>query len=833
MSKPEKVQLGRTTIPLSDLVEDPRGCEEMLVEIITQDWNENHYLTFGATLRPFARAADLAHWNQFLLERYKPLYLSAGHTCRDCSRGPCDLALSAGPCGRPLPVFKSLHSLRLACRGTLSQLVISRQLLDFALKSRGADTPVSMGKNITFADAAPSIALLTGLPVKTLADLDKAQSYAEQQLGELMTAALNGQGDAAGLEAMAFHAGSLLLIAMEVAEIIKVACFEFPSAGNLPMEELEDFPPASTLCGLGALDREKPALVFTGDDFLPAWTAVHHLQKENLTGQIEVGGIGAVGCDLARFYPAARVLTTAPRVMKVIKAGLADVLVITEGCRAVNADIVSAAQRIGTKVISTSRSQTFGLHDRTGAEISSIVAELLSGAPGVVIFDAGKAGVVAGEVARRFKRLFSSLGADSLMSHWAAKCMASTTCLDACFNACPYNLDIRRAVKESAVGDVSPLARLFTACDFCGRCEDACPEGVPIENLLVQSAGEEIREDKAVMRPGRGPVPEVEIRAQAFGLTFGNCPGIVAVIGCGTGGMKNEAAYIAKELVSINCVVFTAGCLTLDIAKSFDEKRRQFIFQQFGSAALARSLVNCGSCTAQVHIVDEFMKVARLGGAVSHYANLMEAADYVYNRVFYSVILWGLPLDRMYALAAGYAQRGIPVIAGPASGLDFPRFLAGDKHDRRKWIDYHGAIGIKREVEPAPHHLLIPAENKEEAIIMAVKLLMRSSEQRESRLSSLEAYINFHQKFFGELPDDWVLYVRSDQELPVRTRIKLLNLLRDRYGWEIENYRIKKARTRDGKLVPIEEYTDHYGIEQAGYATCLADFVQRRKREGS
>ncbi|MDY7036477.1 MAG: hypothetical protein SV375_10015, partial [Thermodesulfobacteriota bacterium] len=117
-------------------------------------------------------------------------------------------------------------------------------------------------------------------------------------------------------------------------------------------------------------------------------------------------------------------------------------------------------------------------------------------------------------------------------------------------------------------------------------------------------------------------------------------------------------------------------------------------------------------------------------------------------------------------------------------------------------------------------------------IIMAPKLLIRPLDLRDSRLTHIETYMDMHDRYYGGLPNDWSLFVRSEHELPIMKRIKLLKILRDEYGWEIEGSRVIKAKNREGKLLPIDEYISSYGIEQGHYATRLESLTLDIAKKG-
>jgi len=94
-------------------------------------------------------------------------------------------------------------------------------------------------------------------------------SYGEGQLAKLMAAGYSGTGDQPHFESMAMHAGSILLLAMGVSEILKVSCFGFLSAAKQKIDKLENFPPAKTTGGWASIQAGKPVIAFAGDG-LPA-----------------------------------------------------------------------------------------------------------------------------------------------------------------------------------------------------------------------------------------------------------------------------------------------------------------------------------------------------------------------------------------------------------------------------------------------------------------------------------------------------------------------------------------------------------------------------------
>jgi len=242
--------------------------------------------------------------------------------------------------------------------------------------------------------------------------------------------------------------------------------------------------------------------------------------------------------------------------------------------------------------------------------------------------------------------------------------------------------------------------------------------------------------------------------------------------------------------------------------------------------ATLKGLVNCGGCSADSHILASMFKFAQLGGGISIKANFDQPADYSLNRAPFAVIIWGAASDKMLAKAAGFARVGAPVVIGP-SGFTFSRMLVGNKYHRPDWTMYDGLTGDTREVDPSPPHLIYPVETREEAVTMALKLCFTTCALRDPRLSTIDNYTEIHEKYFGQLPDDWTYYLRSPLELHVMKRMRFLKILRDEHGWEVDRTTARKVRNRDGDLVSMEQYIDEYAIKQGRYATMVERLIMR------
>ncbi|MDY6835873.1 MAG: hypothetical protein SVY53_13850 [Chloroflexota bacterium] len=118
-------KVGTTEVDLTLICRDPRGVEENLSWIVENDFQEQRYSQFDIRMFPFADAADIDDWDKELLRRYLPLYTNA----QDSEAKAASL------------------SLRRSCAGCLSQMVASREMLDYAIKVYGRDKPISWGEN--------------------------------------------------------------------------------------------------------------------------------------------------------------------------------------------------------------------------------------------------------------------------------------------------------------------------------------------------------------------------------------------------------------------------------------------------------------------------------------------------------------------------------------------------------------------------------------------------------------------------------------------------------------------------------------------------------------
>ncbi len=819
--------VGKTKIDISKTVRDVEGMEDLVKDAIETIWNPNLVNQIKVWLHPFAHANDIAEWDRILLDRYPPLYTNIQTKCSDCFQGPCDLSKGKGVCGIDCDTYQAKLSLLTACKGLASFASDCRDLLDHCIKKNGIDTKIKWGKALTYGFM--NVHVLAGLNLDTLADANKVLSYIEAQLAEMLTSASQGHDcNVIDIESKTFHAGSLLLAAMDIAEVLKFSFFGFLWSGDQELLDIKDYPEPYTQAGLGSVDTSKPVVVFIGNDFLPAYEAVQYIKKENLMDKIEVCGVGAAGHDLIRFYEPAKVLVTPVKLTKLLRLGMADVLVVSDSC--VKVDILEEAAKTNTRVIATSFKQSFGLVERSFDPADDIVKDLVDGLDSVLVFDKVKAAEIAIKAVQQVKpkRKDSYLLSLDQVKEQAAKCDGC----DACFRACPNRIISSKVILPAKDGDTSLLAELCDSSLFCGKCEAACPQNIPIMDMILASSSEKIAEDNIRMRAGRGFISQLEIRDIA--ITAFSMPGMVNITGCGNyPGSDKDVAWLANEFVSTNFAVTVTGCAAVDAARHFDEKTKKFLFERFPALYNPRCIANIGGCSSHgMAAASPNYKLGYVAYKCPYRGTFEMLADMMIKGAAV-LILWGPATDLMYTLATAHARAGIKVLVGP-HGSNFKRYLMGNKYDRSKWWALHGYEGYKKEIEPLPEHLIFPIETKEEAFALTCKMCFGFQDLDTARINKFDLWLNSYRKWFGKtLPDDWHLFVKKDVDMPATKKAKLLRLLAEEHGFEVDKKRgrITKFKHRDGRMLDPGQMVDEYGMKIGLYATLLSRLVYGKRTD--
>ena len=827
-----EVKVGKTVVNFDDIVRDASGIEDILADALTDPrhgWAERKLQQIEAKLHFFPCARDLNEWDNILLERYHPLYVPSSDLCTFCTLGPCNLISSNGACGMDMKTKMANESLINSCRGASVQLSRARDLVKEALKRFDKDKEVSHGDKARY----PSInaTVLVGFDLHNIDDVDRALSYGEQQLSELMAStAFGNECNVADLEAKAFHAGSIGFLADEIAELIKESCFGLCSASNVDLVNLADFPHFIDQ-GVGSVDISKPVILFSGNSVVVGVEAISYLNSQGIVEEVEVCGIGPAGLDLGRVYEGTKNVGSALKLLKVIRLGVPDVVVVGDQC--VHMDILQECKKIGAPVITTTHKSYMGLEDRTDDDVTSIVSDLAEqNVPGVLVLDSKKAAEIAVEVGRNVseKRKGKAFLPD------IGSTVESCDACGKCGEVCPNELPLVKAMEEAKKGNFDILSEdVYDSCLFCVKCEGACPKTIPVMSVILKSAEDKIAQEKYRMRPGRGTPAELEFRDVALAFGFGSVSGIVGLVGCGGyAGADKDVGFMANKLIELNYLVLTAGCAATDMACYYNDFKERHLYEAWNGLFQIEGIVNCGSCTALSHIARGFYKYTHVIARTPMRANFTEQADYIFGKLPCAVIMWGPVTEQMYSAAAAYARMGVTVVLGP-HGSKFNRFLLGDTEDREKWWCYDGFTGRKHEVEPCPPHLIVPVETKEEALVMVTRLLFRTNDFRDGRISKFDSYLTMYEDYFKGLPEDFHLYVRADAELPWTRKHKLLRILRDKYGWETDLKKgvIIKAKHRDGRLLSPEEFANEYGIRVGQYSTFLERLVFKPEARGT
>jgi acetyl-CoA decarbonylase/synthase complex subunit alpha len=219
----------------------------------------------------------------------------------------------------------------------------------------------------------------------------------------------------------------------------------------------------------------------------------------------------------------------------------------------------------------------------------------------------------------------------------------------------------------------------------------------------------------------------------------------------------------------------------MSIAMYKDEEGKS-PYEAFPGAFDAGGIVNVGSCVSNSHIAGAAIKIASIFARRRLRGNYEEIADYILNRVGAVGVAWGAMSQKAAAIASGFWRLGVPVVVGP-HGLKYRRMLLGRKDKPEDWYVYDARTGEKVYVGPAPEHLFYAAETKEEAMVMIAKLCMRPNDTTKGRAIKLSHYIDLHKRFFGTMPDDVHLFVRTLADVPLTMRDEVVEILEEK-GWK-------------------------------------------------
>jgi len=721
---------------------------------------------------PFPSITELREWDLQLLKRYKPLYMPFCDVCCLCTLGKCDLTGDKrGACGIDMAAQQSRFFLLNCCIGASAHVAHARHLVEHLIERHGRRFPIDVG-GVTVEVEAPIIRLVCGIRPKTLGDLEDILDYVENQITHLLSSTHTGQeGSNIDFESKVLHAGMIDHVGMEVADMAQIAAYGFPKADpEAPLVEI----------GFGVIDLEKPVIACIGHNVPPAIEIVDYLKTNGLYGKVEVCGLCCTAHDLTRYNPEAKIVGPISWQLRFIRSGVPDIIVIDEQC--VRVDSLVEAQKIKAPVIVTSNKICLGLQNRTRDPVDKIVADLVEArVPGVLILDPAKAGEVAVrtavEVAPKRKK-FKALPDVAEIIESAKKCASIGECND-CRRACPNDLPIPEAMIEATTGNLNKLADLYEECVGCARCESACRAGNLVHTFIIKAAEKKLKEEKFKIRAGRGAIQDLEIRKVGSPIVLGEIPGVVGFVGCANyphGG--REVAEMCSEFAKRKYIVVASGCSAMSIAM-YKNEEGQTPYEIYPGDFDAGGLSNVGSCVSNSHIAGSAIKIASIFARRALRANYEEIADYILNRVGATGVAWGALSQKAQSIASGFWRLGIPVLVGP-HGSKYRRMLLGRKDHEEDWYVYDARTGDRVYIGPAPEHLFYTAETKEEAMVMITKLCMKPNDTTKGRAIKLTHYCDLHKRFYGTMPDDIHLLVRTVADVPITMKDEILKILKEK-----------------------------------------------------
>jgi acetyl-CoA decarbonylase/synthase complex subunit alpha len=340
-------------------------------------------------------------------------------------------------------------------------------------------------------------------------------------------------------------------------------------------------------------------------------------------------------------------------------------------------------------------------------------------------------------------------------------------------------------MEAAAKGDLKLFAYLYEPCIGCVRCESqgVCPVGIYPHNMIIGSSKMKMEQEKFKIRSGRGAIRDTEIRKVGGPIVLGEIPGVIALVGCpnySEEGWKDDA-LMAEEFAKRRFIITTSGCAAMSIGMYKNEEGLS-LYDAYSGAFEAGGIVNVGSCVANSHITGAAIKIANIFAKRKLNSNYEEIADYIHNRVGAVGIAWGAYSQKALSIASGCWRLGIPVIVGP-QGSKYTRALLGRKDKEEDWNVIDARSGKKVYGAPAPEHLFFTAETREEAMVLVPKLCMRPNDTTKGRSIKINHYVDLSKKFYGTIPDDIHLYVRTHADIPVTLKEEILKIL-NKKGWK-------------------------------------------------
>jgi acetyl-CoA decarbonylase/synthase complex subunit alpha len=743
-----------------------KNLEISIGRVVDESWAE----PMGPT--PMPSLTTLRDWDMKLLNKYKPFYMPDCDLCCLCTYGKCDLTGGKrGACGLDIGA-QSSRIVLLACSiGAATHTGHARHVVDHLIEKYGRRSPIDVG-GLNVKVEAPVTRLVTGIRPQTLGDLQDVLEYCETQITHCLSAAHTGQeGNNLDFESKAFHAGMVDQVGMEVADIAQVSTLNFPKAEpEAPLIQM----------GIGSVDTSKPVIMCIGHNVIPSVGIIDYMVDNKLADKLEVVGLCCTAFDNTRYYNKAKIVGPISWQLRFVRGGFADVVVLDEQC--VRTDMFDEARKVHAPVIAASEKNCMGFKNRTDDDADAIVADLVSGkSAGVLILDPEKVGEVAVRVALQvapIRKKFKNLPSLDELIKEAKTCRQCNICQ----RSCPQDLKIPEALKAAAEGNIAPLTDLYEYCIGCGRCEEACPQKLNIHSMIVKAGEKFMLEESNYCRAGRGAVQDVEIRNVGSPIVLGEIPGILAVVGCANYPKGGKDVYdICREFALRRYIVVTSGCSAMS-AGSYKNSEGKTLYEEFSGGFEAGGVLNVGSCVANSHIAGAAIKVANIFAKRNLRGNYEEIADYIHNRLGAVGLAWGAYSQKAASIAAGFWRLGVPVLVGP-HGSKYRRMLLGREDKPEGWEVYDARTGDKVNVGPAPEHLFQTVETPQEAMVAIAKLCIRPNDTWKGRSIKLSHYVDLHKRYYGCMPNDLHLFVRTMADVPMTMKDEFTKIL-EAHNWK-------------------------------------------------
>jgi len=732
---------------------------------------EDAFEKLGPT--PMPSITSLRDWDMKLLNRYKPFYAPFCDQCCLCTYGKCDLTRGKkGACGIEMHTQQARTVLIACIIGASTHAAHARHLVNHLMNKYGRDYPIDLGHEVNVE--MPHARTVLGIRPRTLADLEFICKYVEEQLTHSLAATHTGQeGNYLDFESKVLHVGMLDHVAMEAADVAQIVTYNFPKGDpNAPLAQI----------GTGVLDLTKPAILSIGHNVADGIEILDYMEKHNLGHpgeKIEVAGLCCTAQDITRYHEGAKIIGPMSHELRFIRSGLADVLVLDEQC--INTGALSEAQAVKTPVIAASEKACYGLPNMTEKTVEEIVGALTTfSLPGVLILDPEKAGAVAPLVALRTAPIRNKYGVLPDAATLKKLAQSCSNC-GMCRRNCPVNLPVNEAIFAARSGTIDRLVQINERCIGCARCENDCPYHIPVHSLIVGAAENKFRTSKYMLRVGRGPILDTEIRNVGQPIVFGEIPGVVAHVGCSNYPNSGvEVAKMAEAFLKRRYIVLTSGCSAMSIAEYTTENGTS-LYEEYPGGFEAGGLVNVGSCVANSHITGACMKIASIFGRRILRGNYEEIADYTLMRIGACGVAWGAMSQKAAAIATGCNRLGIPVILGP-QGSKYRRLYLGRREDGKSYEVIDARSGERTQAVAQPEHLIYAAESMEEAMVLTAKLCIRAADTTKGRMIKLLHYTDLSKKIYGRIPEDLPLYIRTEADIPITFKDEVTEFLRNK-GW--------------------------------------------------